>query len=123
VQVAATNEFIRWYRGLDQEVRAAIDVRVGYLQAKGVEATTPFVKPIVGSRYPMAELRYDNPPAHVRVLFVYAPTDSTVLLVGGDKTGNWESWYRFNIARAEALYDLHRRQHPTRPAPKEGDQP
>jgi hypothetical protein len=109
MQVAATNEFVRWYRTLEAPVRAAIDVRVNYLRNKGLAATTPFVKPIVGSRYAMAELRYDKPPTHVRVLFVYNGADNAVLLVGGDKAGNWESWYRMNIDRAEALYDLHRR--------------
>ncbi|MFC9914751.1 helix-turn-helix domain-containing protein [Streptomyces sp. NPDC127197] len=32
------------------------------------------------------------------------PTRSALLLLGGDKAGNWERWYRGNIPAAEQLY-------------------
>jgi hypothetical protein len=32
------------------------------------------------------------------------PTQSALLLLGGDKAGNWARWYRDNIPLAEQLY-------------------
>ena len=32
------------------------------------------------------------------------PTRSALLLLGGDKAGNWTRWYRDNIPIAEQLY-------------------
>ena len=32
------------------------------------------------------------------------PTRSALLLLGGDKAGNWQRWYRQNIPIAEQLY-------------------
>ena len=38
------------------------------------------------------------------MLFAFDPTRSALLLVGGDKAGNWQRWYRQNIPVAEQLY-------------------
>ncbi|MEV5433689.1 hypothetical protein [Streptomyces sp. NPDC052701] len=32
------------------------------------------------------------------------PSRSALLLLGGDKAGNWDRWYRDNIPLAEQLY-------------------
>lgn len=62
----------------------------------------------------MGELRYDDPPnVHIRVLFIFDDDTKALMLVGGDKTGNWNTWYAMNIGRAEQLYEAHRRFHPT----------
>jgi hypothetical protein len=54
----------------------------------------------------MKELR---PPSagrtEIRILFVYDPWRSAVLLVAGDKSGQWDKWYRMAIPRAEQLYE------------------
>lgn len=54
----------------------------------------------------MKELR---PPSagrsEVRILFVFDPWRSAVLLVAGDKSGQWDTWYRTQIPRAEQLYE------------------
>ena len=42
--------------------------------------------------------------SEIRVLFVFDPTRSALLLVGGDKAGNWLRWYKQNIPIAEQLY-------------------
>lgn len=41
---------------------------------------------------------------NVRILFVFDPDRQAVLLVAGDKTGEWQSWYVDNIPVAEARY-------------------
>ena len=38
------------------------------------------------------------------MLFAFDPTRSALLLLGGDKAGNWQRWYRANIPLAEQLY-------------------
>jgi hypothetical protein len=38
------------------------------------------------------------------VLFAFDPTRSALLLLGGDKAGNWQRWYRENMPVAERLY-------------------
>jgi hypothetical protein len=35
---------------------------------------------------------------------VFDPWRSAVLLVGGDKSGDWQGWYRRAISEAERLY-------------------
>ena len=39
------------------------------------------------------------------MLFVFDPWRSAILLVGGDKSGNWTRWYFTAIPRAERLYE------------------
>jgi hypothetical protein len=36
---------------------------------------------------------------------VFDPWRSVILLVAGDKSGQWNSWYRTAIPRAEKLYE------------------
>jgi hypothetical protein len=53
----------------------------------------------------MKELR--PPPAgrsEVRILPVFDPWRSAVLLVAGDKSGRWSQWYRTAIPQAEHMY-------------------
>ena len=39
------------------------------------------------------------------MLFTFDPWRSAILLVAGDKAGNWTNWYRRAVPRAEALYE------------------
>jgi hypothetical protein len=40
----------------------------------------------------------------IRVIFVFDPWSQAVLLVAGNKAGNWTRWYEENIPVAESLY-------------------
>lgn len=42
--------------------------------------------------------------SEVRVIFVFDPKRNAVLLVAGDKAGNWTAWYRQAIPLAEERY-------------------
>ena len=42
--------------------------------------------------------------SEIRVLFAFDHARSALLLLGGDKAGNWQRWYRENIPIAERLY-------------------
>ncbi|BCJ42859.1 hypothetical protein GCM10010168_04010 [Actinoplanes ianthinogenes] len=53
----------------------------------------------------MKELRPGSSgSSEVRILFAFDPWRSAILLIGGDKSGNWSGWYRQAIPAAEALY-------------------
>jgi hypothetical protein len=56
----------------------------------------------------MKELR---PPStgrtEIRILFVFDPWRSVVLLIAGDKSGQWSRWYREAIPEAEHLYSIY----------------
>ncbi|MFM7147453.1 MAG: type II toxin-antitoxin system RelE/ParE family toxin [Actinomycetales bacterium] len=43
----------------------------------------------------------------MRLLFVFDPWRSAILLVAGDKSGNWSNWYRTAIPKAEKLYETY----------------
>ncbi len=40
----------------------------------------------------------------IRILYVFDPERRAVLLVAGDKAGNWSRWYRDAIKLAEDRY-------------------
>ena len=42
--------------------------------------------------------------SEIRILFVFDPWRSAILLIGGDKAGNWKHWYAAAIPEAERLY-------------------
>jgi hypothetical protein len=44
---------------------------------------------------------------HIRILFAFAPDRSAILLIAGDKTGQWKAWYDENIPLADDLFDEH----------------
>lgn len=41
----------------------------------------------------------------IRILFVFDPRRTAILLIGGSKTNDWHGWYERNIPEAERLYD------------------
>jgi hypothetical protein len=43
----------------------------------------------------------------VRILFIFDPARQMVLLVAGDKSRNWRSWYEVAIPLAETRYTEH----------------
>jgi hypothetical protein len=45
--------------------------------------------------------------SELRVLFAFDPWRSAILLVAGDKSGNWQQWYRQAIPLAEQLLEAY----------------
>jgi hypothetical protein len=43
----------------------------------------------------------------LRVFFAFDPRRHAILLLGGNKSGPWDEWYRQAIPRADQLYDDH----------------
>ncbi|WP_426509395.1 type II toxin-antitoxin system RelE/ParE family toxin [Dactylosporangium sp. McL0621] len=42
--------------------------------------------------------------SEIRILFVFDPWRSAILLIAGDKSGQWNRWYRQAIPEAEQFY-------------------
>jgi hypothetical protein len=40
-------------------------------------------------------------------LFAFDPERRAIMLIAGDKTGDWARWYRKNIPLADDLFDRH----------------
>jgi Phage derived protein Gp49-like (DUF891) len=45
--------------------------------------------------------------SEIRILFVFDPWRSAILLVAGDKSGKWNRWYAEAIPHAEQLYEIY----------------
>ena len=54
----------------------------------------------------MKELRASKGSA-LRILFAFDPRRHAILLLGGDKSGQWNEWYQTAIPEADDLYDTH----------------
>ena len=48
----------------------------------------------------MKELRTGS----IRILFFFDPSSTAVLLLGGDKRGDWSGWYEVAIPKADDLH-------------------
>lgn len=77
------------------------------LERNGPAEGRPLVDTITASR--IANMKELRPPSagssEIRILLVFDPWRSAILLVAGDKSGQWDRWYRTAIPRAEQLYD------------------
>ena len=107
--VKVTEEYAAWFTALIKEdLASAVQVAqaVAALREEGPAFGRPLVDRVQGSRvHHLKELRPGSAGrSEIRVLFAFDPTRSALLLLGGDKAGNWQRWYRQNIPIAEQLY-------------------
>ena len=100
-----TDEFESWWDGLTADQQESVTDRVDLLAERGPELGRPVVDRIVASRHHnMKELRASRGGA-LRMLFMFDPRRQVILLVGGDKSGEWQAWYETAIPLADDLYD------------------
>lgn len=101
-EVYIANEVLDWLDGLDRTVHARVVQAIDTLADHGPGLGRPLVDTIHGSSIPnLKELR----PGTVRILFAFDPWRSAILLVAGDKTGRWKTWYVDAIPLAEQRYE------------------
>jgi hypothetical protein len=87
---------------LDQQEDVA--VRVQLLEDFGPTLGRPTVDRINASAFQnMKELRCSSDGA-LRILFAFDPRRQAILLLGGNKTGNWDAWYEEAIPKVDELY-------------------
>lgn len=105
-EILVTDECLAWFHSVDHSSQALITDAIDRLAASGPGLGRPLVDRIKGSElHNLKELRpASTGRTEVRILFVFDPWRSAILLVGGDKSGRWKQWYATAIPEAERLY-------------------
>lgn len=102
-EAEGTDAFAQWFQKLPIKEQVAVARAVDLLEIYGPALGFPHSSSVRGSRIPLRELRALRGQRPLRVLYVFDPRRTAILLLGGDKSGN-ARWYREHISRAEALY-------------------
>ncbi|MFT4036447.1 MAG: type II toxin-antitoxin system RelE/ParE family toxin [Patulibacter sp.] len=94
----------QWLASLPDEQFDSVIAAVEMLEVDGPALGRPAVDLVKGSRHSnMKELRSFG--GHLRALFAFDPKRQAIVLLGGDKAGNWTGWYERNIPIADDLFD------------------
>ncbi|CAN5825900.1 hypothetical protein BH24ACT5_BH24ACT5_30550 [soil metagenome] len=98
--------FAEWFGDLDESVQDPIIAVVEMLAEQGPRLDRPHADRIKGSKHHnMKELRPRDAAKRCRVLFIFDLRRQAILLIGGDKSGQWAKRYETAIPAAEKLYD------------------
>lgn len=99
----------QWLDQLDQRTLDLVIAALEVLEEHGPQLGRPLVDTVAGSRHKnMKELRPGSSGrSEIRMLFAFDPTRRAIVLVAGDKSGDWTEWYRRNIRLADDLFDRH----------------
>ncbi len=111
-EILLIEEVAEWFNDLTKNDPGTADLvedAVDRLAFEGPALGRPLVEQIKGSRHHnMKELRPGSTgSSEVRILFIFDPIRRAVLLVAGDKAGNWRGWYDVAIPLADDRYDAH----------------
>jgi hypothetical protein len=108
--VEYTDEFGAWWEALTEAEQESVAYSVGLLEARGMALGHPHSSQTNGSRHAhMRELRVQHQGRSYRVFYAFDPRRKSILLVGGDKTGD-RRFYEKMIPEADRLYDEHLKQ-------------
>lgn len=104
--VRVLDEIEGWLLALDDDSYDLVAAAIDKLADAGPTLGRPLVDTITGSDvHNLKELRPGSAgKSELRILFVFDPHRRAVLLVAGDKAGNWQRWYKTNIPIAEQRY-------------------
>lgn len=100
-----------WLALLDSDSRDQVVAALELLEGSGPQLGRPLADTVNGSRHRnLKELRPGSSgQTELRILFAFDPVRKAILLVAGDKAGNWNRWYSKNIPIADDLFDDHLR--------------
>lgn len=111
-EVSLHHDVEAWYLTIcesDPETADLIEQAIDQLATEGPALGRPLVDRVKSSRYHnMKELRPASAGVtEIRLLFAFDPVREAIFLVAGDKSGNWEGWYRAAIPLADERYAAH----------------
>ena len=111
-RLVMTRQVREWLHALrvgDPVTRRLVAQAIDQLLDEGPGLGRPLVDRIAGSRlHNLKELRPGSSGgSEVRILFIFDPARSVLLLVAGDKSGRWNEWYREAVPAAEAAYEAY----------------
>jgi hypothetical protein len=102
-----------WLRAQRQDPKTAqqIAAALTYALDTGPQAKRPLVGKMTGSRINnLKELRPGSSGrSEVRLLLVFDEGTNMVVLIAGDKAGNWIRWYDQAIPLAEERFEAYRK--------------
>ena len=101
-EVIVTDQFVSWYRSLDEKDADAVEFSIGLLEQFGVTLGAPHSSKIHGT--PLRELRTQSGGRPLRAFYAFDRARQAILLTGGEKTGD-KRFYRKKIAEAVALWN------------------
>ena len=94
-----------WFLDLSDDEQVDVGCVVELLVEHGPALPFPYSSGIVGSRHRhLRELRIQHRGRPYRLLYAFAPRQTAILLLGGDKTGN-SQWYDENAPPADDRCD------------------
>lgn len=105
--VDEVRQWLHALRRTDQNTLRQISDALDLLAIEGPMLGRPMVDRIKGSKFHhLKELRPGSVGAgEIRILFAFDPATRAVLLVAGDKAGDWKRWYVRAIELAELRYE------------------
>ena len=100
-----------WLAALDGGSQEQVVAAIELLEEHGPQLGRPLVDTVTASRHRnMKELRPGSTGrSELRILFAFDPQRRAILLIAGDKSGDWKPWYKRNIPVADDLFDDHLR--------------
>ena len=106
-EVEYTDEFGQWWQELSENQQDSVAASVELLTEYGPNLPYPYSSNIRGSRHGvMRELRVQSGGRPIRIFYAFDPRRTSILLIGGDKTGN-DRFYEQYVLLADDLYDEH----------------
>ncbi|GAA2674431.1 type II toxin-antitoxin system RelE/ParE family toxin [Actinoplanes palleronii] len=107
--VAEVRDWLHQLRRTDRASAILVGQAIAALLDEGPSLGRPLVDRVKGSDlHNLKELRPGSTgTTEIRILFIFDPTRNAVLLVAGDKAGQWTAWYRQSIPLAEARYSTY----------------
>lgn len=106
-EVEYTDEFEHWWLQLSERQRGSVTAKVELLEEQGPNLPFPHSSSIRTSRHSvMRELRVQSGGRPIRIFYAFDPRRTSILLIGGDKTGN-DRFYEEFVPLADRLYDEH----------------
>jgi hypothetical protein len=101
-----TREFDEWFDGLEQDDQEQVIAAQMYSEDAGPVARMPMSYPIQQSNScGMKELRPGSSGrSEIRILYAFDYRRKAILLLGGDKSGDWRGWYDDNVPIADRLF-------------------
>ncbi|WP_345670757.1 type II toxin-antitoxin system RelE/ParE family toxin [Streptomyces similanensis] len=111
-EVVLVAEVAAWFEALaeqDWDSAEQVEDAIDMLATTGPTLGRPLVDRIKGAdHHHLKELRPGSSGnSEIRILFAFDPVRRAVLLVAGDKAGNWQRWYDTAIPIAEQRYRAH----------------
>ncbi len=108
-EIYVTDEVRDWITALDDASHRLVVQAIDILADRGPALGCPLADHVEHSSIQnLKELRPASAGrSELRILFVFDPWRSAILLVAGDKAGSWKQWYREAIPRAEHLLEIY----------------